>query len=71
MDLQDRYNELDEIVMRLDSLIDDITDKDYIEMLQDTMYRAKEELDELEPKLTEQYESEERELENQYWREVI
>ena len=71
MDLQDRYNELDEIVMRLDSLIDEITDKDYIEMLQDIMYRAKEELNELEPKLAEQYESEERELEREYWREAI
>ena len=71
MDLQDRYDELDEIVMRLDSLIDDITDKDFIEELRDTMYRAKEELDELEPKLAEQYESEERELEMEYRRAVI
>lgn len=71
MDLQDRYNELDEIVCRLDSLINDITDKDYIEELQDTLYKAKNELDELEPKIAEQYANEEQELQAEYIRSVM
>ena len=71
MDLEDRYNELDDIVSTIDTLINNLTGcKEYIEELQDTMYRAKEELDELEPKLAEQYEREEKELENEYIRSV-
>ena len=71
MDLQDRYDELDNIVRTLDNLIDDITDKDYILQLEETKYQAQEELDEVSEKLQEQQDREERELENQYERSVL
>ena len=71
MDLQDKYDDLDEIVSTINTLINNLTGcKEYIEELQDTMYKAQEELDEIEPKLAEQYEREERELENEYIRSV-
>lgn len=51
MSLQDRYDELTEIIDTLDSLIDSITDKDYIEQLRETKYQAENERDEIEPDL--------------------
>ena len=71
MDLQERYDELDNIIQTLDTLIEDITDKYYIDQLRETMYEAQNELNEIEPKLQEQYNREERELENEYWRSVV
>ena len=67
MDLQERYDELDTIIRRLDNLIDDITDRDYIAQLQETKYQAEDELKEVQALLQEQYDREEREQENQYW----
>lgn len=58
MELQDRYDELEKIIMTLDSLIDDVTDSDYKEDLKDIKYKAQDELDELEPKLHEEYDKE-------------
>ena len=67
MDLQERYDELDTIIRKLDNLIDDITDRDYIAQLQETKYQAEDELKEVQALLQEQYDREEREQENQYW----
>lgn len=71
MDLQDRYDELDNIVKTLGNLIDEITDKDYILQLEETEYQAQKELDEVAEKLQEQQDREERELEYQYERSVL
>lgn len=72
MHLQDLYDELDNIVRTLDELIGDIKYcKDYSDELKDTLYRAMNDLEEIEPRLQEQYDREEQELENQYWKEAI
>lgn len=51
MDIQDRYDELDNIVRSLDVLVDEITDKYYIDMLNDLKYEAQDEMEEIEPEL--------------------
>lgn len=48
MDNQERYDERDNIVSSLNILINEITDKDYIDMLNEIKYQAQEELEELE-----------------------
>lgn len=67
MELQDAYDELDDIIRTLDRLIDDITDKNYIVQLEETKYQAQNELEEVQAALQEQYDREERDQENQYW----
>ena len=71
MDLQEKYDELDNIITTLDSLIEDITDQNYIDQLRETLYQAQDEIEEIEPLLQEQYDREERELEYEYERSVI
>ena len=71
MNLQERYDELDNIIRTLDDLIGDITDKSYIDQLRETMYQAQNELEIVEKRLQKQYELEDRELENEYWRSVV
>ena len=48
MNNQDRYDELDNIVSSLNILIDEIRDKDYVDMLNEIKYQAQDELEELE-----------------------
>ena len=71
MDLQEKYDELDNIITTLDSLIEDITDQNYIDQLRETLYQAQDEIEEIEPLLQEKYDREERELEYEYERSVI
>ena len=71
MDLQERYDELDNIIRTLDELIGVISDKNYIEQLQETMFQAQNELEEIEPRLQEQYANEEQELQAEYMRSVL
>ena len=71
MDLQDRYDELDNIISTLNYLIDDITDKDYIEDLRQIKYRAEDERDEIEPKLQEEYDKEEKRQLKEYINSVL
>ena len=71
MDYQDRYDELDNIVSSIDILIDDISDKNYIEQLELIKYEAQNELDEVTEKLQEEYDREERQREKEYWEEAI
>lgn len=68
MDLQERYDELDNIDRSLDVLIDDIKDKYFIDALNEIRYEAQNEMKEIEPRLQEQYDREQQELENEYWR---
>ena len=68
MDLQDRYDELDNIITSLDSLIDEITDRDYIDQLREIKWQAENELEEVSKGLREEYDREEREMEYQYER---
>ena len=68
MEYQERYDELDNIVKSIDVLIDDITDKYYIDMLNEIKFEAQNELEELQEKLQEEYEKEEREMNQQFER---
>lgn len=71
MELEERYSELQEIITRLDNLIDEITDKEYIEDLREIKWRAEEELEEIEPKLQEEYDREEKQQLRDYWNSVL
>lgn len=59
MNLQDRFDELDNIENTLRILIDEITDKNYKKQFQEIMNEAQTEKEELEPQLQEEYEQEE------------
>lgn len=71
MDYQSKYDELDNIVSSINILIDDISDKDYIDRLNEIKYEAQNELDEVAEKLQEEYDKEERQREKEYWQEAI
>lgn len=71
MDYQDRYDELDNIVRTLDILVDEITDKDYIDRLNEIKFDAQNELEEASEKLEEEYKKEEIQREYEYERSVI
>jgi hypothetical protein len=66
MDIQEKYDELDNIESTLRILIDEITDRDYIEQLQETMFQAQNEKEELEEQLQDQYDREERQQNYKY-----
>jgi len=67
-DLQERYDELETIIDTLDDLIDNITDEDFIEQLRETKYQAENEKEEIEPRLQELRDREEREQNLEYER---
>ena len=71
MDLQEKYDELDTIVIELDYLIDEISDKNYKEQLELIKYDAQSELDEIESQLLKQQQQEEKWQELEYERSVI
>lgn len=62
MDLQEEYAELDNIISTLDTLIDEIKDKYYIDSLNDLKFEAQTRLDEIESELTKQQYAEEQEM---------
>ena len=62
MDLQEEYDELENIIGTLDSLIDEIKDKYYIDSLNELKFEAQTRLDEIEPKLMKQQYAEEQEM---------
>lgn len=71
MDLQERFDELDNIVSTLRVLRDEITDKDYIEQLDLIRYQAMDEMEEINNQLEEEYEKEQREIDRQFIMERI
>lgn len=60
--MQDKYDELDNIINTLDNLIDEITDRYYIDMLNELKFEAQNELEEVEEQLQKEQEVEEREM---------
>ena len=70
-ELRNKYDELDNIISSLNSLMDDLTDKNYIEQLEPIKYEAQNELDEIEPQIQKLEEEEEREMNREYERSVI
>lgn len=72
MDLQDKYDELDDIISTIESLERRITYyKDFKEVLVELKYEVENELEEIEPELQEMYDREEREMNYQYERSVL
>ena len=67
MDLQERYDELDNIERTLRSLIDDIEDEYYIERLQEIMYEAQNKKEEVEEKLLAENKEEKKAMNKEYW----
>lgn len=62
MEFQERYDELDNIVSSIDILVDEISDKIYIDMLNEIKFEAQNELEEIEERLQEENEKEQKEM---------
>ncbi len=71
MDLQDSYDELNNIVRTLDDLIDEITNKEYIQQLEETKYQAQEELNKISEMLLKEQEENEKMDVYEYQRSVL
>ena len=71
MNLQDRYDELDNLISSLDSMIDELTDKNYIEQLELIKFEAQNEFEEVSEQLSAEQEKEYAEMNYQYERSVI
>ena len=71
MDLQEKYDELDNIISSLNVLLKEITDEYYVEQLEQTKFEAQNELKEVSKKLQEMRDREEAEQEIGYWKEAI
>lgn len=71
MELQDRYDELDNLISSLNSLIDELTDKNYIEQLELIKFEAQNEFEEVSKQLSAEQEREYVEMNYQYERSVI
>lgn len=71
MDLQERFDELDNIVSTLRVLRDEITDKDYIEQLDLIRQQALNEMEDVNNQLEKEYEKEQREMDRQFINERI
>lgn len=71
MDLQDRYDELDNLISSLNSLMDELTDKNYIEQLELIKLEAQNEFEKVSEQLSAEQEREYVEMNYQYERSVI
>lgn len=71
MELQDRYDELDNLISSLNSLMDDLTDKNYIEQLELIKFEAQNEFEEVSKQLSAEQEKEYMEMNYQYERSKI
>lgn len=70
-DLQDRYDELDNLEDGLISLVEDTSDSHYKEIFLETIREIRTEKEELEPRLKEIKNKEDREMNYQYERSVL
>ena len=66
MDLIERYDELDNIVSSIRTLVDEISDIDYKEQLQYIQYQAENELMEVETEMQKESDREEAEMNKQF-----
>ncbi|MFR8116865.1 MAG: hypothetical protein ACLVAK_07685 [Clostridia bacterium] len=71
MDLQDRYDDLENLESSLQVLLDETIDKDYKEELEDMLTRVQIDKEAIEPKVQEMQEREYKEQERQYERSVL
>lgn len=71
MDYQDRYDELDNIISSIDILVDEISDKDYKDRLNEIKFDAQDEKEKVEKRLEEEKEEEGKQQEKEYLKEAI
>ena len=75
MNLQDRYDDLDNLIRNIDNAINEIDDieymQDYIDSLNYIKYDLENDRDEIAEKLEKEYKKEDKGREEEYWREVI
>lgn len=71
MELQDRYDDLDNLESSLQLLISETLDQDYKEELEDMLTRVQIDKEKIEPKVQEMQEREYKEQERQYERSVL
>lgn len=75
MELEDKYDKLTDFIDDLELITDDLQDeeelKDYYYGCLELINQAEKEKDEIGSRLQKIYELEERELENQYWRNAV
>ena len=68
---QDKYDELDNIISSIDILVDEISDKDYIDRLNEIKFDAQNEKEEVGEKLEKEREEEEKQQALEYERSVL
>lgn len=71
MNYQDKYDELDNIISSIDILVDEISDKDYIDRLNEIKFDAQNEKEEVGEKLEKEREEEEKQQEKEYLEEAM
>lgn len=71
MELQDRYDELDNIILGIDDIVENIKDKYYIDMLNELKYEAQIEQEEIEERLQKEYKKEEYQMNCEFERSRI
>lgn len=65
--MEDRYYQLDNLILSLETLESETTEKDILEDIQALKFQYIDERDELEKRVSEMEEKEQRDLENEYW----
>lgn len=71
MDYQDRYDELDNLIRNLGVIVDELTDKDYVDRLNEIKYEAQNEKDDIGKILEDEIKRGEKQQEFDYWRNAI
>lgn len=71
MELQDRYDELDNIILGIDDIVENIKDKYYIDMLNDLKFEAQTEQEEIEERLRKEHQKEEYQMNYEFERSRI
>ena len=66
MDMQKKYDDLDNIISTIRILVDEIDDEDYKEQLQYIQFKAEDEIKEVDAELQKEYDREEAEMNKQF-----
>lgn len=65
--MEERYYQLDNLILSLDTLESETTEEDILEDIQALKFQYIDERDELEKRVSEMEAREQRDLENEYW----
>lgn len=66
-DLQDKYDELEDIETTLRILAGKIYDPYYKDLIEEIMYQAQDDKERIEPELQAMYDAEDKERDREYW----